>query len=128
MARGDPDRVLELFKQMQQQFHASSNQAKNASLYVDWVDGAFVSSAERITEQMLAETRERNSEFLGYASNNLNTLARLVSDPDALRDLLLKLVENVGRLQDGDPTNLSADKRGALAHFIEEGMARAVAR
>jgi len=42
-------------KKFQMEFHEASNDAKNASLYVDWRDGEFVSPSERITPEMLAQ-------------------------------------------------------------------------
>jgi AbiV family abortive infection protein len=46
-SRGDWEAALAAFKQTQDEFHATSNQAKNASLYVDWVDGEFVAPSQR---------------------------------------------------------------------------------
>ena len=46
-SRGDWEAALAVFKQTQDEFHATSNQAKNASLYVDWVDGEFVAPSQR---------------------------------------------------------------------------------
>jgi AbiV family abortive infection protein len=53
--RGDWEMAREEFKKFQMEFHEASNDAKNASLYVDWRDGEFVSPSERITPEMLAQ-------------------------------------------------------------------------
>ena len=53
-SRGDWQAALEAFRQTQDEFHETSNRARNASLYVDWVDGEFVAPSERITKEMLA--------------------------------------------------------------------------
>ncbi|TGR74672.1 AbiV family abortive infection protein, partial [Mesorhizobium sp. M1C.F.Ca.ET.193.01.1.1] len=63
--RGDWDGAMAAFKDSQEAFHERSNQAKNASLYVDWIDGEFAAPSERISKEMLAEITERNAEFLG---------------------------------------------------------------
>ena len=123
-ARGDWKAASELFKQSQEQFHATSNQAKNASLYVDWVDSTFVSPADHITLEMLAEIAERNATFLGYALNNLKTLRRLAADPDQMRDLMLAFVENAQKLREEAPANLVEAMDGLLSRFLEEGTAR----
>ena len=51
--RGNWDTAREEFRKLQLDFHESSNDAKNASLYVDWKDGGFVSPTEQITPEML---------------------------------------------------------------------------
>src|SRR6516164_6974441 len=48
MARGDWETAREEFKKLQMEFHKASNDAKNASLYVDWKNGEFVSPSEQI--------------------------------------------------------------------------------
>ena len=92
-SRGDWEAAMEAFRQTQGEFHETSNRAKNASLYVDWVDGEFVAPSERITNEMLAEITERNAEFLGYAHNGLKMLRRLEKAPDEMRGLLSGFVD-----------------------------------
>lgn len=120
-ARGDWEAALVAFEQTQDEFHATSNQAKNASLYVDWVDGEFVAPSERITDQMLAEITERNAEFLGYAHNGLKMLERLVKAPDQMRDLLSGFVEQAEKLREEKPDNLIGAMETLLSSFLEEG-------
>jgi hypothetical protein len=84
-ARRDWEGMREAFTEFQKEFHATSNDAKNASLYVDWKDGDFVSPSEQITDEMLAKIIERNQTFLGYAQNSLNMLRRLISRPKICR-------------------------------------------
>lgn len=49
---------MEAFRHTQDGFHETSSRAKNASLYVDWVDGEFSAPGKRITNEMLAEIKE----------------------------------------------------------------------
>jgi AbiV family abortive infection protein len=91
-ARGDWDMAREEFKKLQTEFHETSNDAKNSSLYVDWKDGEFVSPSERITPEMLAQIIKRNQTFLGYAFNSLKMLKRLDESPDDLQDLIVEFV------------------------------------
>jgi AbiV family abortive infection protein len=123
-AAGDFDAAREAFKQIQVRFHANSNAAKNAALYVDWVEGAFVAPAERITAAMLAEIIDRNAEFLGFAHNHLKTLQRLEANPDIIRELLSDFVEKAEKLRTERPDNLMAELDALLADFFEEGKAK----
>ena len=123
-ARGDWKAASKLFKQSQEQFHATSNQAKNASLYVDWVEGTFVAPADRITVEMLAEITERNATFLSDALNNLKTSRRLAADPDQMRDLMSAFVEKAQKLREDAPANLVEAMDALLSRFLEDGMAR----
>jgi AbiV family abortive infection protein len=120
-SRGDWEAALAAFKQTQDEFHATSNQAKNASLYVDWVDGEFVAPSERVTKKMLAEITERNAEFLGYAYNGLKMLERLVKAPDQMRGLLSGFVEQAEKLREEKPDNLVGAMETLLSSFLEEG-------
>ena len=120
-ARGDLDAALAAFKQTQDEFHTTSNQAKNASLYVDWVDGEFVAPSERITNEMLTEATERNAEFLGYAHNGLKMLERLVKAPDQMRGLLSGFVEQAEKLREEKPDNLIGAMETLLSRFLEDG-------
>src|ERR1700722_15852387 len=83
--RGDWETARDEFKKLQTEFHETSNDAKNASLYVDWKDGEFVSPSEQITPEMLAQIFKRNQTFLGYAFNSLKMLKRLDKSPDGLQ-------------------------------------------
>lgn len=49
--------AMEAFRHTQDEFHETSSRAKNASLYVDWVDGEFSAPGKRITNEMLAEIK-----------------------------------------------------------------------
>ncbi len=62
--RGDWEAAGEEFKKFQMQFHKASNDAKNASLYVDWQGEEFVSPSERISPEMLAQIVAQNTAFL----------------------------------------------------------------
>ena len=124
-ASGDWKTASELFKQSQNQFHASSNQAKNASLYVDWVDGAFVAPADRISSEMLADIKERNATFLGYAFNNFKALRRLAAGPDDVRELMLDFVERAQKLRADDSANAMEALNALLSRFIEGGKNKA---
>ncbi len=104
-SRGDFKAALDAFKKTQEEFHHASNTAKNASLYVDWVDGAFVPPGERITKEMLSEITARNAEFLGYAHNGIKMLQRLATSPDKMGGLISGFVEQTEKLRAENPDN-----------------------
>ncbi|WP_246739109.1 AbiV family abortive infection protein [Bradyrhizobium aeschynomenes] len=120
-ARGDWEAAMEAFRQTQDEFHETSNRAKNASLYVDWVDGAFAAPSERITNEMLAEITEQNAEFLGYAQSGLKMLKRLETSPDVIKSLLMPFVEQAEKLRSEKPDDLMAAMETLLSGFLEEG-------
>lgn len=120
-ARGDWEAAMEAFKQTQGEFHETSNHAKNASLYVDWIDGEFVAPSERITKEMLAEITERNAAFLGYAHNGLKMLRRLEKAPDVMRGLLSGFVEQAETLREEKSDDFIGAMETLLSRFLEEG-------
>lgn len=120
-ARGDWEAAMEAFRQIQDEFHKTSNRAKNASLYVDWVDGEFTAPSERITKEMLAEITERNAKFLGYAQSGLKMLKRLETSPDVMKGLLMPFVEQAEKLREEKPDDLMGAMETLLSGFLEEG-------
>jgi AbiV family abortive infection protein len=123
-ARGDWETALQEFKKLQQEFHGTSNNAKNASLYVDWKDGEFVSPSERITQSMLTEIIERNQTFLAYASNGLKMLNRLDKSPDDLQDLLLEFIAAAEKMRAEKPDDLVAAGNDIIQKFLDAGLKR----
>ncbi|MER9390456.1 AbiV family abortive infection protein [Mesorhizobium sp. M0435] len=103
--RGDLKGAIEAFKKSQAEFHETSNQGKNASLYVDWVDVEFVAPSERITEAMLAEIKGRNAQFLGYAHNSVKMLKRTAAAPEDVRGMFSGFVAQAEKLRDTKPDN-----------------------
>lgn len=92
---GDPKRAIEIFKAQQATLHQWLNTNKNASLYVDYLDGKFVSPTERITEELSVQFQGLNAFFLRQGSTHLGVLSKVVNDPDAVamqaKDLLGRL-------------------------------------
>src|SRR5947209_7119774 len=115
----DWEAAMAAFRQAQDEFHEMSNHAKNASLYVDWVEGEFVAPSERITNEMLVEISERNAQFLGYAQSGLKMLQRLEKTPDEMKSLLSGFVEQAEKLREEKPDDLAMET--LLSGFLEEG-------
>jgi AbiV family abortive infection protein len=123
-ARGDWETMREEFKKLQTEFHEASNDAKNASLYVDWKGGEFVSPSEQISPEMLAQTHERNETYLGYAFNSVRMLKRLDRSPDNLQDLMIEFIAEVKRLRAERPNDLMAASDELLQKFLDVGLER----
>jgi AbiV family abortive infection protein len=123
-ASGDGKTAREEFRKLQLDFHEASNDAKNASLYVDWKEGEFVSPSEQITRGMLTEIRDRNQTFLGYAQNSLKMLKRLEKSPDDLQDLTVELVEALGKMRAEKSDDLLAAGSELVQKFLDAGLKR----
>jgi AbiV family abortive infection protein len=121
-ARGDWESAREEFKKLQTEFHEASNDAKNASLYVDWKDGDFVSPSEQITPEMFAQIIERNQTFLGYAFNSLKMLRRLDKSPDDLQDLIVEFIAAAEEIRAEKPNDLMAAGNELLQKFLDAGL------
>jgi hypothetical protein len=124
-ARGDWEAAREEFKKFQMDFHEASNDAKNASLYVDRRDEEFVSPTERITPEMLAQIIERNETFLGYAKNSLKMLKRLDNSPEDLQDLIVEFIAEAEKMRAGKPADLKAAINELVQRFLYAGLKRA---
>lgn len=120
-SRGDLKGAVEAFKRFQEEFHQTSNLAKNAALYVDWVDGTFSAPIERITDQALVEIAARNAKFLGYAHAGVKMMKRLAAAPEEMKRLLSGFVEQAEKLRDNIPENPLAAMEALVRRFLEDG-------
>jgi len=123
-ARGDWESAREEFKKFQAQFHEASNDAKNASLYVDWFEGEFVAPSEQITPKMLVEITERNETFLGHAQTGLKMLQRVDKSPGDLQDLIVEFITAAEKVRSEKPDNLEAASHELIRKFLDEGLRR----
>jgi AbiV family abortive infection protein len=123
-ARGDWELAGEEFKKLQTEYHEASNDAKNASLYVDWKDGEFVSPSEQITPEMLAQIVVRNQTFLGYAFNSLKMLKRLDKSPDDLQDLIVEFIAEAEKMRFTNLNDQVAAGRELVQEFVDAGLKR----
>ncbi|WLA64120.1 AbiV family abortive infection protein [Bradyrhizobium diazoefficiens] len=121
-ASGDWEGMREAFTEFQNEFHATSNDAKNASLYVDWKDGEFVSPSERITDEMLAQIIERNQAFLGYAQNGLSMLKRLDKSPEDLQGLVVDFIDSAKKLRGEMPDDPVTAGNQLVRQFMDAGL------
>jgi AbiV family abortive infection protein len=124
IARNDWKAAIEAFKQTQDEFHRASNDAKNASLYVDWADGEFLAPSERITAEMLNDIEQRNATFLGYAFNELKMFRRLRDKPDVMRELVSGFLQKAKKIHEEKSDELVSAMDELLADFFEEGISK----
>jgi hypothetical protein len=124
MARGDWETAREEFMKLQLEFHQASNDSKNASLYVDWKDGEFVSPTEQITPEMLSQIIDKNQTFLGYAQNSLNMLKRLGKSPENLQSLVVEFVKVAEKMRADKPDDLMTASNELVQRFLDAGLKR----
>jgi AbiV family abortive infection protein len=117
--RGDWRVARDAFKRLQAKFHEESNEAKNASLYVDFNNGTFVAPSDRITEDMLADTAARNDEFLGLTYPKLQMLLRWDKAPEEVEESIVAFVKLAEAVKDEKPTNAMAAIDRLIDRFLE---------
>ena len=111
--------ALDAFKAMQAAFHERSNNAKNASLYVDFVEGTFVTPDERITDDMVAEIAETNRIYLGLMHPKVQMLNRWETDSAPVKEMLAAFRQRMEELREQHPD----EPDRALAIVLEEMLA-----
>jgi AbiV family abortive infection protein len=92
--------AIEAFRKTQEAFHEESNLAKNAALYTDFRDGAFVGPAEMITEDMHTQIVARNEQFLSGAFHQVKTLDSMELDPESRQRFAIAFADEANRLKD----------------------------
>ncbi|WP_426411192.1 AbiV family abortive infection protein [Bradyrhizobium ganzhouense] len=105
MKAGDVDASIRAFKERQAAFHRESNDAKNAALYVDLVDGAFVAPAERVTKSMVKAMARQNESFLGLMAPKRDMMVKWNENPDAAIPIMNSLKETMIRLMNDPDIN-----------------------
>lgn len=121
-ARDDSDwrREHQAFKEQQAAFHQQSNDRKNASLYVDFVDEVFLSPEDRITEDMVNEIAVRNHAFIEHMRPKVEMLTQWEKDPDETQEMLKGFLQMMQVLREKYPN----DPRKALDICLEEMLAQ----
>jgi len=121
-ARDESDwrREHQAFKEQQAAFHQQSNDRKNASLYVDFVDDVFLAPDDRITEDMVHEIAETNHTFIEFMRPKVEMLTRWAQDPDGARETMKGFRQLVEALREKHPD----DPQKALNALLEEKLAQ----
>jgi AbiV family abortive infection protein len=114
--RGDWKGALEAFKAMQSAFHNNSNSAKNAALYVDFIDGRFVNPSERITADMVAEFAETNRSYLGLMYPMMNMLSKWEANAESTKEVFTRFRQRMEELKAQHPN----DPDRMMAIIMEE--------
>ena len=116
LEQGDLATSLQAFEKLQADFHQESNYAKNASLYVDFRGGKFVTPNDSITEKMVSAIAKRNKEFLNLMHPKVKMLLEWGSSTNDVLDTLLLIKDRLGKLSTETPNNL----RKAFSTLIED--------
>ena len=96
---GEWDKARELFRAQQAAFHREVNDNKNASLYVDYVNGRFVAPSERISETLAVQTQQLNGFFLQHASLHIRLLQRFIDEPGLVESRLKTFMASIQELR-----------------------------
>lgn len=84
-----------------------------------WVDGEFVAPSGRVTEKMLAEIKERNAQFFGYANNSVKTLKKIAASSEEMRSTFSEFARQAEKLRDTKPDNPIEANETWLWDFLE---------
>jgi len=104
------------FKKEQAAFHQQSNDRKNASLYVDFVDDVFLAPHDRITEDMVHEIAKTNHEFIELMRPKVEMLTLWAQEPNGVRETLKLLRKQMEDLREKYPE----DPQKAFDALLEE--------
>ena len=113
---GDWQRALQAFRQRQADFHAYSNKAKNASLYVDFSEQRFVAPGEAVSEEMVEALASLNYHFLELAEPKVRMVARWLTDRDETRKTVVWFLGRAEELK----SQSDMDPRQALSLLMSE--------
>lgn len=117
--RGDWKTALAEFGKYQTEFHDTSNAAKNASLYVDFQDDAFVAPVDRISPEMVADIADRNETFLGLMFPKLRMLLRWERSPTDAQEAATAFVKLAEKLRAAPPESAIAAFDNLIGEFLE---------
>jgi AbiV family abortive infection protein len=116
--RGDWKAAAAEFKKLQDEFHQKSNDAKNASLYVDFNDGKFVAPVERITEEMLAGTATQNERFLGLMFPKVEMLLKWEKSPKEAQERAIAFIKVAEATKAESPKDVVAAIEKLIGDFL----------
>lgn len=114
---------IEAFKKWQGEIHLFLNTAKNASMYVDFVDGEFVAPVERIDEQGALAIAAVNRYFMTITGPRLRALKRAFENPTAAAAEAKWFKERLVALKKANP-NLSVKELQTAMQAIVVEMAQ----
>ena len=119
ISRGDREGAVAAFKYMQDRFQKTSNEAKNAGLYVDFKEGQFIAPTERITEVMVAETATLNRDFLSAIGPELRMLNKWNTAPQDFQKQIVAFAELAEAVKAKSPVDQMKAIKELTAHFLE---------
>lgn len=122
----DSKAVSEAFKNSQQEIHGFLNAAKNASMYVDFKDGKFVSPDEVVGEEEALVIAALAYYFMTVTYPRLRPLRRMLEEPQLHAELMAGFGEAWAKgLTD---TATIEDIDAALNSYLKEAATRLAAR
>lgn len=116
----DVKAAVDAFKELQKRFHKDSNDAKNAALYVDFVDGRFFSPGDVITPEVAWGTAAVNHHFLSITWPKVALFENLLKDTGPMESALSWMAEEMQKMKSGKVE----DPEAAMAALFEQMVER----
>jgi AbiV family abortive infection protein len=126
--RGDWKTALAEFKKLQATFHENSNEAKNASLYVNFENGIFIAPIDRISPQMVAEIADRNEEFLGLMYPKVEMLLRWERSPEEAQEGIVRFLDLYHAMEAENPQDMIGAFDKLMARWLETEVKKRTAK
>lgn len=101
--RGDWKERMVAFDAAKKEFHKTSNEAKNAALYVDIREGGVTTPKESISAEMIADISGQNEQYLGHMYHKVDMLAKWAKDPTVIAPSLKELKAQLEKIKDEQP-------------------------
>jgi AbiV family abortive infection protein len=114
----DPNAAGEAFRKIQKEIHDELNMAKNASMYVDFVDDRFVAPTDIVSEELALQTAALNYYFMSVTAPRLRAMRRLVDDQEFSQKWVAEFVALAHKLREQKAT--MKEQSEAITGFIRE--------
>jgi hypothetical protein len=125
-AANDHKAASAAFEVSQREIHGVLNTAKNASMYVDFKDGKFVSPDEVVNEEEALAMAALSYYFMSVTYPQLRPLRRMLEDPNLHSELMAGFGEAI--LKGLTRNDTMADMDAAISSCLKEMAAMIVAR
>lgn len=117
--RGDWKEAAAAFDRFKERFHKEMNDAKNASLYVDFKDAKFLAPSEVITEEALKMFWALNQHFLQISYPYLRLLKRIENDDGTFEKVVKMFTDRAQELRKKMKDDPALAIKGVIAEMLK---------
>lgn len=114
----DHKAAIAAFEKSQKEIHTFLNNAKNASMYVDFTDGRFVSPNDVVTKDLAEMIAGVGYYYMCVTYPRIRLLQRVSREPDVVREWTKDLEETMTKLVKGQAS--LKDQEDAVMVYINE--------